>query len=217
MARRHGIAGYDLTSLGCPPLLPVRAKEEKANQWMFSPAKKRECAARNAAVMRFLAEERPRVVLLAAHWSVYGGGLHPDTEAPDGDRRAFEQGVQQLRALGIDVQVVLDVPEAPFAEPRRLAKAQLVGVMQRIEPRRAEHLRRDAAFRAIAADLEARGLIGVIDPARLLCGPQTCRVTDAGYPLYFDGNHLSARGAHLVSPAFEPLFAKLGGLPPGAR
>jgi peptidoglycan/LPS O-acetylase OafA/YrhL len=209
LARRHGIAGYDLTSLGCPPLLPVRAQEEKANQWMFRPERKRECAARNAAVMRFLAEARPQVVLLAAHWSVYGGGLHPDPEGPGGDRRAFEDGVQQLRALGIAVQVVLDVPDAPFAEPRRMAKAQLLGMMRSIEPPRAEHLHRDAAFHAIAADLERHGLIGVIDPSRLLCGPLTCKVTDAGYPLYFDGNHLSARGALLVAPAFEPALQTL--------
>ena len=209
LARRHGAAGYDLTSLGCPPLLPIRANEEKANQWMFHPARKRECAARNAAVARFLAEERPRVVLLAAHWSVYGGGRHPDPEAPGGDRRAFQDGIHQLRALGIAVHVVLDVPDAPFAEPRRLAKAQLLGEMRRIEPLRAEHLRRDAPFRAIASDLERRGLVGVIDPGRLLCGTSTCKVTDRGYPLYFDGNHLSERGAMFVAPAFEPLFRRL--------
>ncbi len=209
LGRRHGVAGYDLTSLGCPPLLPIRAQEEKANQWMFRPAKKRECAERNLAAMRFLAAERPRVVLLAAHWSVYAGGLHPDPEAPGGDRQAFEQGVRQLRALGIAVQVVQDVPDAPFAEPRRLAKAQLLGAMERIEPSRAEHLRRDAAFRAITSELERRGLIGTIDPSRLLCGPRTCRITDAGYPLYFDGNHLSERGALFVAPAFEPLFKQL--------
>lgn len=209
LARRHRVAGYDLTSLGCPPLLPVRANEEKANQWMFSPTKKRDCIARNAAVMRFLAEERPRMVLLAAHWSVYGGGLHPDPEEPGGDAHAFEQGIRQLRALGIAVQVVQDVPDAPLAEPRRLAKAQLLGVMHRIEPSRTEHLRRDAAFRTIASDLERRGLIGVIDPSRLLCGPRTCRITDAGYPLYFDGNHLSERGALFVAPAFEPILRSL--------
>lgn len=208
LAHRHGVAGYDLTSLGCPPLLPIRAHEEKPNQWMFRAARKQECAARNAAVMRFLAEERPRIVLLAAHWSVYGSGRNPDAETPGGDRIAFERGVRQLRALGIAVRVVEDVPDAPFAEPRRLAKAQLLGVMHRIEPLRADHLRRDAAFRAIALDLERRGLIGVIDPSRLLCGPQTCKVTDAGYPLYFDGNHLSARGARFVAPVFEPMFAQ---------
>ncbi|MEG3149067.1 acyltransferase family protein [Sphingomonas sp. ZT3P38] len=204
LARRHGIAGYDLTSLGCPPFLPIRAREEKPNQWMFRAARKRECAKRNAQVLRFLAETRPRVILLAAHWSVYGGGLHPDAETPGGDRRAFEAGVAALRALGSQVHVVLDVPDAPFAEPRRLAKAQLLGVMRRIEPRRAEYLRRDHDFRAIAAELEQRGLIGVIDPAQKLCGPLTCRITDQGYPLYFDGNHLSGHGAALVAPLFDP-------------
>jgi len=209
LARRHGVAGYDLTSLGCPPLLPIRAQEEKPNQWMFRAAKKRECGARNAAVMRFLAEQRPRVVLLAAHWSVYGGGSKPDPQAPGGDRRVFEQGVRQLRALGIDVQIVQDVPDAPLAEPRRLAKAQLLGAMRRIEPLREPYLRRDAHFRSIALDLERRGLAGVVDPSRLLCGAVTCKVSESGYPLYFDGNHLNARGARLVAPLFEPVFGKL--------
>lgn len=217
LARRYGIAGYDLTSLGCPPFLPIRAREEKPNQWMFRAARKRECAERNAQVLRFLAETRPRVILLAAHWSVYGGGLHPDAEAPGGDRRAFEAGVEALRALGSQVHVVLDVPDAPFAEPRRLAKAQLLGVMHRIEPRRAEYLRRDAAFRAIASDLQQRGLIGVIDPAQKLCGPLTCRITDHGYPLYFDGNHLSGHGAALVAPLFDPALRSIPASPRTSR
>ncbi|MBU2034134.1 MAG: acyltransferase, partial [Alphaproteobacteria bacterium] len=116
LAERHGLSGYNLTALGCPPLLPIRAREEKPDQWMFRPAKKRDCAARNAAVMRFLARERPPLVLLAAHWSVYGG----DPATRDDDRRIFETGVRQLRSLGIAVQVVQDVPDAPYAEPRRL-------------------------------------------------------------------------------------------------
>ena len=214
LARRHGISGYDLTSLGCPPLLPIRAREEKANQWMFRAAQKQECAARNAQVMRFLAEERPRAVLLAAHWRVYASGRQPIAETPDGDKMVFEAGVRQLRALGIQVHVVQDVPDAPLAEPWRLAKAQLLGTMRRIEPGRADYLRRDAAFRVIAADLQRRGLMGVIDPSEILCGPQTCKVTDAGYPLYFDGNHLSARGARFVAPAFEPVLRTLAGNPP---
>ncbi|WCM26106.1 acyltransferase [Sphingomonas sp. QA11] len=211
LAHRHHVSGYDLTSLGCPPLLPIRAHGEQANQWMFLAKNKQECVARNAAVMRFLAEERPQVVLLAAHWSIYRGGKHADPEPPDGDRRAFEAGVKQLHALGIAVQIVQDVPDAPFAEPRRLAKAQLLGVMRRIEPARADYFRRDAAFRAITSDLERQGLVSVIEPADRLCGPLSCRITDAGYPLYFDGNHLSARGARFVAPVFEPMFATLPG------
>jgi peptidoglycan/LPS O-acetylase OafA/YrhL len=217
LARRHGTSGYDLTSLGCPPLLPIRARVEKPNQWMFLAARKQECTARNADVMRFLAEERPRVVFLAAHWSVYGGGRQPIVEAPDGDKHAFEAGVRQLRALGIHVHVVQDVPDVPFAEPRRLAKAQLLGMTDSLEPSKADYLRRDAAFRAITSDLQRRGLIGVIEPAQRLCGPRRCKVTEAGYPLYFDGNHLSARGAALAAPVFDPVLESLVGNRPATR
>jgi peptidoglycan/LPS O-acetylase OafA/YrhL len=214
LARRHGVSGYDLTQLGCPPLLPIRARQEKPDQWMFRPYAQEKCRARNAKVEQFLAEQRPGVVLLAAHWPVYAGGMRPVVEVPGADAAAFGAGVARLRALGIRVYVVLDVPDAPWAQPDRLAKAALFGTTHRLETDLASHLDRYAAFRAIADGLARQGLVEIIDPAQRLCSHGICRVTDQGFPLYFDANHLNARGARYVEPIFEPMMRSLK--PPAA-
>ncbi|MES1974236.1 MAG: acyltransferase family protein [Pseudomonadota bacterium] len=204
LARRHGIAGYDLTALGCPPLLPITARAKPASRWMFAEDRKRACLARNDQILRFIAEIRPRRVLLAAHWSSYGSDT-PGSIERDAARRAFEQGVRQLRALGVHVYVALDVPNAP-ADPRTLAKAQLLGRAQTTRGSLADYLRRDAIFRTMVADLQRRSLITVIDPAERLCSPEGCRAIQDGYALYFDSSHLSRQGALYLAPLFEPMM-----------
>jgi hypothetical protein len=163
--------------------------------------------------MRFLVEARPRVVLLAAEWSAYSGGKHALAEAPDRDRLPFDAGVEKLRALGISVYVVQDVPSATLAEPRALAKAHLTGATVALEPNLAAYLRRDARFRTVTVDLQRRDLINVIDPAVRLCDARSCRVTQGGYPIYYDSNHLSARGALFLAPLFEPMMRSLAAPP----
>jgi len=213
LARRYGVSGYDAAKLGCPPLIPIRARDNRPEKWMFRAEKIKDCDAHNEQVMEFLVEARPRVVLLAAEWSAYSGGKHVLAEAPDTDRLPFNASVEKLRALGIQVYVVQDVPSATLAEPRALAKAHLTGATVTLEPNRAAYLRRDAAFRAMSSDLQQRGLIDVIDPALRLCDAQSCRVTQGGYPIYYDSNHLSARGALFVAPIFDPMMRSLAAPP----
>jgi len=50
-----------------------------------------------------------------------------------------------------------------------------------------------------------------------LCDAQSCRVTQGGYPIYYDSNHLSARGALFVAPVFEPMMRFLAEPPPAAK
>jgi hypothetical protein len=125
--------------------------------------------------------------------------------------------VRALRDQGIAVYVVLDVPEAARLSTDQLAKARVIGGAAQIEPSRTAYLRRTAAMRAQAFDLQSRGLVEVIEPAQLLCAVDTCRMTDGDYPLYYDSNHLNARGAQFVGPLFEPMFRHLdAGRPPPA-
>ncbi|MEO9130782.1 MAG: SGNH hydrolase domain-containing protein, partial [Sphingomonas sp.] len=56
--------------------------------------------------------------------------------------------------------------------------------------------------------------IDIIDPALRLCDAQSCRVTQGGYPIYYDSNHLSARGALFVAPIFGPMMQSLVAPPP---
>jgi len=209
LARHYGVSGYDAARLGCPPLIPIRARDNRPEKWMLRAEKIKECDAHNRQVMQFLAEVRPRAVLLSAEWSAYSGGKHALAEAPDRDRLPFDASVAQLRAMGIQVYVVQDVPSASLAEPRALAKAHLTGVTVALEPNLDGYLKRDRGFRAMTSDLQRRGLINVIEPASRLCDARSCRVTQGGYPIYYDSNHLSARGALFVAPVFAPMMQSL--------
>ena len=217
LARRYGVSGYDASKLGCPPLIPIQARDNHPEKWMLRADNVRDCDTHNEQVMRFLVETRPRVVLLAAEWGIYSSGKHALAEAPDRDRLPFNTSVEKLRALGISVYVVLDVPSASLAEPRTLAKAHLTGATVTLEPNLAAYLQRDVGFRTMSSDLQRRNLINVIDPARRLCDAQSCRVTQGGYPIYYDSNHLSAHGALFVAPVFEPMMRFLAEPPPAAK
>jgi hypothetical protein len=179
---------------------------------MLHADKLKDCFAHNAQVLQFLTAERPSAVIIAAQWGAYAGGKHAVNEALYRNR-IFEAGILKLRALGIRVYVVQDVPSATLAEPRALAKAHLTGATVTLEPGRAAYLRRDVAFRTMSSDLQRRDLIEIIDPALRLCDAQSCRVTQGGYPLYYDSNHLSARGALFVAPVFAPMMRSLAAPP----
>lgn len=209
LARRHGVSGYDAAKLGCPPLIAIRREDLRATQRIARAGKLDACAVHNAQIMQFIVETRPRVVLLAAAWRAYSGGKQAVAGATAGYQGAFETGVAKLRALGIRVFVVQDVPGATFAEPGALAKAYLTGTTMPLEPNLAACLQRESRFRAVTADLERGGLIEVIDPATRLCDRSSCHVTHGGYPLYYDSNHLSARGVQFVAPIFAPMMRSL--------
>ncbi|MEO6218395.1 MAG: acyltransferase family protein [Sphingomonas sp.] len=215
LARRYGVSGYDVTKLGCPPLMPIRARDNVPAHWMLRAGKVNECDAHNKQVLQLLFETKPRVVLLAAHWGAYAEGKHRHAQVLDRDVMEFDASIARLQALGIHIYVVHDVPSATLAEPRALAKAHLTGASVALEPNYAAYLERDSGFRAMTSDLQRRNLIDVIDPALRLCDPQSCRVTEGGYPIYYDSNHLSARGARFVAPVFEPMMRFLTG-PPSA-
>ncbi|MEO6215937.1 MAG: acyltransferase family protein [Sphingomonas sp.] len=213
LARRSRVSGYQATRLGCPPLIAVQASDNKPERWKLRAQKLIECRAHNERVLQFIAKERPLAVLIAGQWSGYALGRHGPREQADDQTRTLEASMRLLHELGIRVYIVQDVPGAGLADPRALAKALLLGTTGAIEPTMADYLRRDAAFRRMVSDLERRGLVEVIEPSQRLCDRLRCRVTDGGYPLYYDTSHLNARGAQLVAPVFDPLMRFLAAKP----
>ena len=203
LARAHGVSGHSLATFGCPPLAPgrqVRRQPDAAN-----------CLSRNAEVLGLLSTHPPRAVLLAARWDAYDvESRRPGRRAGKRgdvlyDRSTFEAGVRMLRDRGITVYVALEVPSADSVSVDTLAKARIIGATRFYEPTMAGQ-RPTAATRAFMLDLQRQRLIRVIDPASLLCGPRRCLMTAGDYPLYYDSNHLNARGARFVGPLFDPMF-----------
>jgi len=212
LARAYGTSGYEITALGCPPLLVPQLGETRLQSGK-DPAMRRalwaKCNRRNRQAANFIREARPRAVILAAHWTAYAAGKHLLSAASN--QEAFDKVVHALRAQGTIVYVVLDVPQTKRLSVDQIAKAQVIHAAVHIEPSTADYLRRNERMRVQAYDLQHRGLAKVIEPAQLLCGPTTCRMTDGEYPLYFDSNHLNARGAHSLGRLFEPIFMDLTG------
>ena len=209
LARQRGVAGYTLTTFGCPPLVSV--------------AQDRACQTRNALILQALEARHVRAVILSAHWEAYfampgaapglrNPSVHPKHGlgyTPQFIRAALEATAAPLRRSGILVYLAEDVPNAPLATPDRLAKAYVLGRQASVEPRSADYERANLPFHTIALDLQRQGLLQVLSPAAILCGTSYCRVTDGPDPIYFDPDHLNARGALLVSPSFEPVLDQL--------
>jgi len=204
-AAAWGVSGYMITTFDCTPV--VSLSEGGTGKRGIRQA---ECRERNAETAKLLAEGRIRAVVIAGHWDAYGLGRRgkPGSNVA-GRLDRFEAGIRALHAQGLNIYFVLDVPQAAGLSVLDLAKARVIGARSAFEPTTAEYQRRSATLRDRALAWERQGLVTVIDPSRLLCGPAICRMTDGDYPLYFDTHHLNARGAAFVGPLFVPMLRSL--------
>lgn len=173
-------------------------------------ARRKGCLAFNAAVISAIQRLQPRVVILNSHWIdldtdlVLPAGITP---APGESHfeRALEQTLQEMEAPGRrKACVVLDVPSYEYNVPYALGMAAKRGIpVDFLKVSRAEALQQyslpERDFRA----LEARGMLTTVDPKEQLCRGNSCVYQVNGEPLYADENHLSVRGALLVSSALE--------------
>ncbi|MDP2258297.1 MAG: acyltransferase family protein [Caulobacter sp.] len=215
LARRQGVAGYDLTALGCTPLIG------------FSEPSWQACQDRNRRILEIIARERPRAVIIAGKWGpTFGPFIRPDsrgvwvrrtrhdplfTQAEA--RAALDRTVADIRALGVEVYFVEDIPFILAAAPDRAARARAIGAPFRADITLEQYRQQLSAAAPLARALEARGLVRVVRPGGILCGPRTCGALAAGEPLYRDAGHLNRRGALRVAPAFGPVLTAAASAP----
>jgi hypothetical protein len=146
----------------------------------------------------FVARQRVRKVLLAAHWPDYY------ELRPERFRNAVAETVRELTGAGAEVYVLKDVPFPGYDVPTALAVSASrargtagVGVM------RAE----DDAYSGsvnVIFDALAGPRLHVLDPLPLFTlGGDRYRVEKDGHALYFDHHHLSTHGALQLRPLLE--------------
>jgi len=101
------------------------------------------------------------------------------------------------------------VPEVGHDVPSATYSAKLTGrdVNAMIAPSIEEYRVRTSTVTRVFNALQAERDLTLVDPSKLLCQGQNCRVVMDGTPLYRDDNHLSLRGCVLVSDLFDPVFA----------
>ena len=216
-ADRQGAAGLLAVRTACPPLLSIHRPGEKS------------CAVFNAAILEHVGA-RPEIetVILAARWAIAANGTRyknesgrsmslvdaESGEAEAGDNAAlFELGlrrtIEALERLGKNIVLVTQVPEVGHDVPSATYSAKLTGrdVNAMIAPSIEEYRVRTSTVTRVFNALQAERDLTLVDPSKLLCQGQNCRVVMDGTPLYRDDNHLSLRGCVLVSDLFDPVFA----------
>lgn len=215
-----GISLRELSGSSCIPISGMRSTALKRPEY---------CAIHNALMLNhMIADPDLRVVVIFAYWNscvekrdfdnragaivrdrLFALPLNQPEDMPDGERIAamtslMRGDLERLVAAGKRVVVLWPLPEPGFDLPDRLGRDLWLG----LDP--APHTEYpEAAFADYAAlarqviTTATNDLPGVtiFDPAPLFCTPGAkCRVTQAGKPLFFDGNHLSLAGSALVVP-----------------
>lgn len=209
-ARRQRLSGLFLGRSACPPLLGVNRSDRKGNCKIFNDS------------IAALIEANPQLtrIVLAGRWALnslgtrYGNEGGPPTPiSPDGisgNPRAFRDGFERtMRFLhdgNREVVVVTQAPEVGWDVTSSMARAEYLGRALPRAPTRAEYQARQQIVSSTLADLSTRYRFRVIELADVLCPDVTCRVQQAGRPLYRDSHHLNDRGAALVSTSVERAF-----------
>jgi peptidoglycan/LPS O-acetylase OafA/YrhL len=177
-----------LTAGGCAPIPGV------------SQARLPGCRDFPARVLAAVAEFRPAVVVVAAHWWGYFGSeayrfgalamREPAAEAAA--LAAFGGFLRDIAAGGARVAVVLNIPAGAAMDPRAAVARHWLDfavVPQSLARARieAEHGALDRRIEAVARAAGAE----VIDPLPHLCGDAACPAAEAdGTPMYKDAAHL---------------------------
>lgn len=225
MSRRHGFSFGYVGQGACPGLLDV---DVAAGYW---PAEYCKLFARYQLEM---AEQlRPRWIVMVGRWGMYLDNqrsaqsskqfylVDRDNFARDREssRRAFSDGlartVRAYRQLGAEVALLEQVPLQKVDPAKfylRLSAYGLYGSEAALaEVDEAASTLHDAdelqrTLRGVLERLKPEDSPLVVRPQSFMCSQGPCRFADAGGALYFDRDHLSARGAVQLS---EPLFQSL--------
>jgi peptidoglycan/LPS O-acetylase OafA/YrhL len=181
------------------------------------------CADWQQKLLRYALRIRPTVVVLAAHSTAYvdpsrtGFSLVDTHGAPtidDGDavrlwEKALADIVSRLRAAGIGVVILQDVPEFDIVND-----VQPMSILHRFPKPVSGSIAPKLRLRAPAAAAEREvsdmfpGSVVLYDPFHTLCHGGSCSFRTRHAALYSDGGHLSAHGAKLFAPSLVAAFKK---------
>ncbi|WP_249695532.1 acyltransferase family protein [Stappia sp. WLB 29] len=210
------IGGLLVAKAGCPPLADPRIGGSEPDGT---------CQQFTTRVLDEILAVRPDAVILVARWTLIAeGGTGVDLRfAPppsDAQRlarlKALDEAAEALAArfdeAGIPVILVHTVPEPGINVPSAIAVSERFGFAEPAGPDRSGALLRQQATRAALNRATERHDWRVVDPLDGLCGAAgACKIAAGDEPLYFDSNHLTVRGAEMLSPHLVEALAPLLG------
>jgi lysophospholipase L1-like esterase len=150
-------------------------------------------------IVDFVAKNHVRAVIMAASWSYY----HPSEVV--GTRLAAT--AQALRTSGARVYVLKDVPDTGFDVPRFATLTALRhGSLAELSISPEKYAADNHNYEPIFDHLSQMGVTILDTPEYFLNADGRYDVARNGKLLYSDNAHLTADGAKLLTPMFEPLF-----------
>ena len=207
---------------GCPPLLGVVPIRTPPNQpFDASPGASRRgnlCRDLNKRAFASITSNKGvELVVLGGAWQFFSEGIDPRTGEGryltwgDGGplstaqsrtilAHSLERTVDGLRARGITVLLLGDVPATREASIRCLARALMFGRSTDACTIPADQARRNLAFSTrLIASLSQRPGVHSFAPADDLCGRQTCAVLREGSLVFMDADHITPETARFLA------------------
>ena len=178
----QGASVAQITSSRCPPSLGLTVPGRSS------------CTAHNDEIFRALvADEAVSRVVIVARYDNY----LPDQ--PDAFEAGLRRSIDGLTRAGKRVLVLEPLPIYRYPVPDALSLLYRTGRdPNRVGQPLAEYRRDHAAALAMVQRLGEMPGVTVARTSDALCGTGICAVADDGDPLYFDGNHVSLRGARRI-------------------
>jgi peptidoglycan/LPS O-acetylase OafA/YrhL len=219
---REGYASHQVSKTSCPPLLDVIP--------IIDGRRYNECATFNRAVLEWIKADPAVVgVVLMARWPSYVdqrnyGAKEKDTtgvrfllttsntSTPTAEQSAdilqthLGALASEVLAAGKRVVVMGSLPESWFDVPTCVAKSRMAPLAhlecgQIVPAGRTRGSTADAALRKVVSDHPG---VCLLLPRQSLCSAVSCKVeTDAGFPAFYDDNHLSTRGSIWLMDRFD--------------
>ena len=210
---------------GCVPVLNVT--------WFVNSPKPRTpgCSEARQTVIEAIQTRRPRLVVLASRWIIYGvdktlGGVLKEHQNDFSDqelsRKLFTENLQKtlklLTATGAKVLIMAETPEVGIDVPKCLAIASRFnfgdGRCSFVSRKAVEE--RLAFVNTALAKLSAENPdVHVFWPLDSLCDTEVCYVTRSGSVYFSDSNHLAWEGSMAMAAGLAKSLQQIGITSPG--
>jgi peptidoglycan/LPS O-acetylase OafA/YrhL len=202
MCKQYAVRGVMATHGAAPPIL------DRNDRPIYQDFLKKEYPRYTAAIMDYIQKQDIHEVLMVARWARYA-------EAADKPllRADLEYTVATLRAAGVRVWVLKQVPEQKTDATRALAWATIVGGQtDTMGVTRAQHQEKYAGCDDyLVAGLRPPGVV-VLDPTGAYFDSRGyCALQAEGNLIYFDRNHVTPYGARRLVGVLAPMFGELAG------
>jgi peptidoglycan/LPS O-acetylase OafA/YrhL len=176
-----------------------------------------------------LSKDAPDTIILLSRWAMYSSGQQVDNgeggveygsivemvpsstiknlgTREDNFIAAVQRLTEEILMAGKRVVIIGSVPEVGWQVPQRLARAELTGanIRRPISTEKNYYDERSAPLLSAIEPFRDNPQFLFLDPGPVFCEADRCAAEIGGEPLYFDDDHLNARGAKFMFEAFAP-------------